>query len=96
MSLGIIASLILSLFVMWFVLSPLFEPAIPNYRGATAPGVLGPLLDAKERALRSLKDLEMDFSMGKLSQDDFEQSRRSLTAEVAAILADIKKNGGEA
>lgn len=96
MSLGIIASLILSLFVMWFVLSPLFEPAIPNYGGGTAPGVLGPLLDAKERALRSLKDLEMDFSMGKLSQDDFEQSRRSLTAEVAAILADIKKHGGEA
>jgi hypothetical protein len=96
MSLGIIASLILSLLVMWFVLSPLFEPTIPRYGGANVSGVLEPLLDAKERALRSLKDLEMDFSMGKLSQDDFEQLRRSLTAEVAVILADIKKHGGEA
>jgi hypothetical protein len=34
--------------------------------------------------------------MGKLSQEDFEQSKRSLTAEVAVILADIRKNGGEA
>jgi hypothetical protein len=96
MSLGIIASLILSLFVVWFVLSPLFEPVIPNYGKLAAPGALGPLLDAKERALRSIKDLEMDFSMGKLSQEDFDQSRRALTAEVAAILADIKRNGGEA
>jgi hypothetical protein len=96
MSLGIIASLILSLFVVWFVLSPLFEPVIPNYGKLATPGALVPLLDAKERALRSIKDLEMDFSMGKLSQEDFDQSKRSITAEVAAILADIKKNGGEA
>lgn len=96
MSLGIIASLILSLFVVWFVLSPLFEPAIPHYGQLAAPGTLDQLLDAKERALRSLKDLELDFSMGKLSREYFEQSRRALTAEVAAILTDIKKNGGAA
>jgi len=95
MSFGIIASLILSLFVVWFVLSPLFEPPVPNYVASPSDGALGALLDAKERALRSLKDLELDFSMGKLSRDDFEQSRRSLSAEVAALLADIKRNGGE-
>jgi hypothetical protein len=91
MSLGIIASLILSLFVMWFVLNPLFESAATNYGAVPQGGELGPLLDAKERALRSIKDLEMDFSMGKLSQEDFEQSKTSLTAEVATILANIKK-----
>jgi hypothetical protein len=95
MSLGIIASLILSLFVVWFVLSPLFEPAVPSYLANPGDGALGALLDAKERALRSIKDLEMDFSMGKLSQDDFEQSRRALSSEVAAILARIEKSGGE-
>ena len=95
MSFGIIASLILTLFVVWFVLSPLFEPPMPNYGDNSGAGALGSLLDAKERALRSLKDLEMDFSMGKLSQEDFDQSRRTLTAEVAAILTDIKRSGGE-
>jgi hypothetical protein len=95
MSFGIIASLVLSLFVVWYVLSPLFETAMPNYGSATE-GTLGPLLDAKERALRSLKDLEMDFSMGKLSQDDFDQSKRSLSSEVASILAEIEKHGGVA
>lgn len=95
MSLGIIASLILSLFVVWFVLSPLFEPQMPNYATSPGDGALGALLDAKERALRAIKDLEMDFSMGKLSQEDFDQSRRALSSEVAAILADIKRNGGE-
>lgn len=92
MSLGIIASLVLSLFVVWFVLSPLFEPALPSHGGVSNNGDVGPLLDAKERALRAIKDLELDFSMGKLSQEDFDQSRRSLTAEVAAILDDIKKH----
>ena len=96
MSIGIIASLILSLLVVWYVLSPLFETSVPNYGAAVQPGVLGPLLDAKERALRSLKDLEMDLNMGKLSQDDFDQSKRTLTTEVAAILAEIRKHGGEA
>jgi hypothetical protein len=96
MSIGIIGSLILSLFVVWYVLSPLFETALSNFGVATQPGTLGPLFDAKERALRSLKDLEMDFSMGKVSQEDFEQSKRSLSSEVAEILAEIKKNGGEA
>jgi hypothetical protein len=43
-----------------------------------------------------LKDLELDLSMGKLSQDDFEQSKRMLTSEVAVILAEIRKHGGEA
>lgn len=95
MSLGIIASLILSLFVVWFVLSPLFEPPLPSYATSPRDGALGPLLDAKERALRSLKDLEMDFSMGKLSQEDFDQSRRAISSEVAAILSDIKRSGGE-
>ena len=96
MSIGITASLILSLVVVWFVLSPLFETTVPNYGAAVQPGALGPLLDAKERALRSLKDLELDLSMGKLSQDDFEQSKRTLTSEVAVILAEIRKHGGEA
>jgi hypothetical protein len=95
MSIGIIASLILSLLVMWYVLSPLFETAVPHFGGGAVPEALGSLYDAKERALRSLKDLEMDLSMGKLSQDDFEQSKRTLTTEVAAILAEIRKHGGE-
>ncbi|MEY4669058.1 MAG: hypothetical protein RL518_1757 [Pseudomonadota bacterium] len=95
MSLGILASLVLSLFVMWYVLGPLFESGPLDYGASAEPAALGPLLDAKERALRSLKDLEMDFSMGKLSQDDFDQSKRSLTAEVASILAEIQKHGGE-
>lgn len=96
MSIGIIASLILSLLVVWYVLSPLFEGGVLNFGGAAQPESLGPLLDAKERALRALKDLEMDFAMGKLSQEDFMTSKGSVTAEIASILAEIKKQGGEA
>jgi hypothetical protein len=96
MSIGIIASLILSLLVVWYVLSPIFEGGMAHFGAAAQPGTLGPLLDAKERALRALKDLEMDFSMGKLSQEDFMTSKGSVTTEIASILAEIKKQGGEA
>jgi hypothetical protein len=34
--------------------------------------------------------------MGKLSQDDFDQSKRSLSSEVASVLAEIEKHGGVA
>lgn len=95
MSIGIIASLIFSLLVVWYVMSPLFEGGISHFGTAAQPGSLGPLLDAKERALRALKDLEMDFSMGKLSHQDFMTSKGSVTTEIASILAEIKKHGGE-
>lgn len=92
MSIGIIASLLLSLGVAWLVLSPLFEVGMRHDSCDADP--LGPLLDAKERSLRSLKDLEMDFAMGKVSREDFEQSRKTLTAEVASILDKINTAGG--
>ena len=96
MSIGIIASLILSLLVVWYVLSPIFEGGGFNFGAAEQPATVGPLRDAKERALRALKDLELDFAMGKISQEDFTNSKGSMTAEIASILAEIKKQGGEA
>lgn len=95
MSFGIIASLVLSLLVVWFVVSPFFGPPIMNCVNGSGSGSLDSLLDAKERALRSLKDLELDFSMGKVSKEDFDQSRLVVAAEVAATLDAIKKAGGE-
>ena len=96
MSIGIIASIILSLIVVYFVMMPFFEPALDvGVDARREGGALTPLLDAKERALRSLKDLEMDFSMGKLSQEDFEASKKTLSVEVANILHEIGRRSGE-
>lgn len=95
MSLGIIFALILSMIVAWFIISPLFEPALSRSDSSGESRSLGALLDSKERALRAIKDLELDFSMGKVSEEDFDQSKNVLMSEVATILETIKRSGGE-
>lgn len=93
MSFGLVASVILSLLVAWYVIAPLLEPAL-NRRGAQGAGdSIDALLDRKERALRSIKDLELDFEMGKLSQEDFDRSKAALSVEAAAILEEIAQKG---
>jgi hypothetical protein len=91
-SLWLVLSILLSLALGVFLTAPLFE--------ATADGPLGGslerdiparLLDAKERALRSLKDLELDYRMGKVSVDEFERSKQEIGQEVAHILQELRR-----
>jgi hypothetical protein len=91
MSLGIVASLVLSLFVVWCIGAPFFEPALIQGGAQDTFGLFGSLRDSKERALRSLKDLELDYSMGRVSKDDFEESKGILSLEVARILEEIQR-----
>lgn len=91
MSIGIVASLMLSLVVVWCIAAPFFEPALTQGGAQDAFGVVGSLRDSKERALRSLKDLELDYSMGKVSKDDFEESKGVLSLEVARILEELQR-----
>jgi hypothetical protein len=78
-----------------FLAAPFGEVAGAEGTHVAASGqdVYGRLLDSKERALRALKDLELDFTMGKVSPDDFERSKRELSQEVAQILEEIRRHG---
>jgi len=42
--------------------------------------------DAKERVLRALRDLDLDFKMGKISAEEFEAAKRSLSQEAARYI----------
>jgi hypothetical protein len=48
------------------------------------------LLDSKERALRAIKDLELDFTMGKVSREDYDRSYAELSQEVGRILQELR------
>jgi hypothetical protein len=93
MSIGVVASIILSLVVAWYVLSPLLEPAFNQFGGQGSEGI-DALTDRKDRALRSIKDLELDFEMGKLSREDFDRSKAALSLEAAALLEEISTKVG--
>lgn len=50
------------------------------------------LYDSKERSLRAIKDLELDYSMNKISPEEYERSRQELSLEVAGILEEINSH----
>lgn len=53
------------------------------------------LTDEKERSLRAIKDLELDYAMGKLSQSDYEAAKLELSADASAVLQKIKLNAAK-
>lgn len=92
MSMWIVASAVLSLFSAWYIGRPLCDP-LTEQSTENATGITRiALLDKKERALRALKDLELDFAMGKVSAQDFESSKQSLVLEAAAVLEELSQH----
>jgi hypothetical protein len=89
----IVLSLALSLALAAFMAAPLFE--------ASANGALidsrnndlyRQLADKKEVALRLCKDLELDYSMGKVSHDEYLRSKDELSLEMAQILKELSRH----
>src|SRR5437879_4543692 len=46
---------------------------------------------AKEAKYREIRDAELDFQMGKLSEDDYQRTDGELRAQAIAILKDFDK-----
>jgi hypothetical protein len=87
----VILSIALSLCMGLYLAAPLFErsSALADAAAASAESMRR-LLDSKERALRALKDLELDFTMGKVSKDDYTRSHAELSLEVGRILQELR------
>jgi hypothetical protein len=47
-------------------------------------------LEVKESALANLKDIEMDFRMGKLSQEDYERLKEDWEARAVAAMQNVE------
>ncbi len=73
-----------------FLIAPYFDPALSVDRNGLEVGRSRVLQDSKERALRAIKDLELDRSMGKVSDEDFLRAKDQLLREVATILEETR------
>lgn len=93
MSVWIILSVALSLIIGFFLSAPLFELSPQGADESLEVESYATLKDSKERALRALKDLELDYTMGKVGRDDFERSKQELSVEVAKILEEMRRHG---
>jgi hypothetical protein len=83
-AMAMISGIILAGVVSWFLLSPLFEMAngLETSDGNTAQS----LLEQKERCLQVIKDLELDHSTNKISEEDYQRTRGTLVRELAQLM----------
>jgi len=55
------------------------------------PSPVAPLEEYKERIANSLRDLQFDYRVNKLSEHDYEQAKLGLENELARVAAEIDK-----
>jgi hypothetical protein len=94
MMVWIVLSLALSVCLGLYCAAPLFETSAADLADGSGTSTEGSvrLLDAKERALRAIKDLELDFAMGKVSKDDYDRSYAELSGEVGRIISELSRH----
>jgi len=82
-------SLVLIFFILpiIFVLQPLFLAKITKSKDETN---LVSLKRKKRLLYRQIKELEMEFDMGNVNDNDYQNSRNALKQEVSSVIAQIK------
>jgi TolA-binding protein len=87
-----IVGLAIAIVAFAFVAKPLFTHE--GVRVTQEDRRLSQLQANRERLLRSLQELEMDFAMGKITQDDYQEQRAQYVAEGASTLREIDEITG--
>lgn len=80
---------VVSLAALWYVIQPLLDPS-------PAPPMveddrLTELMAQKDTVLKSIKDLEFDYHVGKLSDEDFERFNLRLRRQAIGLIQQIEK-----
>lgn len=77
----------LGIFVVGFTLAPLFqEKDAVVYVDNLGETELESLLQKKDAIYENMKDLEFEYKMGKLSEEDFQKLRDEYKAEAGIVL----------
>lgn len=82
----LVAAAIFTILIAYFLVLPHLDKSAVAH-GAPENFDLQGLLDERERVLRTIKDLELDFQMGKISVDDHAVLKGRSAEELARILA---------
>lgn len=74
--------------VVFLILLPFFRRAEERRR---SPGALETLTSRKEEVYGALKDIELDYRMGKLSWEDYEELRAAYRQKALCLLKAIDR-----
>lgn len=89
MAMALFLSIFLAVVVAWGLAAPHFRMASELAGDFASGGTAAALFEQKSRCMQLLKDLELDYSTGKLSETDYTRMRGSLTTELAQLLTRI-------
>jgi hypothetical protein len=87
----IFVCLLLSIGASWYILSPIFSDS-SFAEVSTADSNINILLDQKTRSVYMLRDLELDYSTGKLSEEEYKTLKDELSFELSEVIEKIDKN----
>jgi hypothetical protein len=91
-----IAAAILGATTLW-VLGPIFGWGdVASERHDLAAAERDDLLKSRQEKLAAIKDLEMEYRIGKLTREDFEETRERIASEAVEILKKIDAGAGDA
>ena len=76
--------------LLLFIAYPFFRPPGASAAAIRAQSRLEELLNEKEEAYLSLKDVELDFRMGKLSRSDYETLKQESENKAMEVLQRIE------
>jgi hypothetical protein len=86
------AALVLAGIVAWVVIGPLRHAETRERADETGHAALEA---AKEAKYREIRDAELDYRMGKLSEEDWRAADRELRGQAMAILRDLDAAEGK-
>ena len=85
----VLAALVLAGIVALVVLAPLRRP---DERARVEDDRRAALEAAKEQKYRDIRDAELDYRMGKLSEEDWKAADRELRADAIQILRELDES----
>ena len=88
----VLAAIVIAGVVAMIVIAPLRRP---DAREAVEDDRRAALEAAKEAKYREIRDAELDYRMGKLSEEDWREADRELRAQAMEILRELDAAEGE-
>jgi hypothetical protein len=96
----------MSLFVLWgvlitagsllYIFFPLLERGPFTLEAGSSVSPVQRLIQRQQTTLRNLKDLEFEFRMGKLAEDDYRKLEAEYSGEISRIQGEIDSLNPEA
>ncbi len=87
--------LALLILVAWFISRPIFDPQfIPDKSDEVKEHELSTLLAEKDRVLNALQELDFDYTLGKVPEEDYPIQRRRMMQYGAEVLSKLDQYQG--